>query len=270
MTSCTNTQHAAFDIPDININGINLPPDQIAREVQYHQSETPEQAIYKAAQALVIQQLLVTKAQQLGFDGNAVCAEDEAIEEATIRSLLENQATTVPPTQEDCQNYFAANRDKFRSPDLLEVSHILLAASQDDPDQRHRAKQSAEAVIAELQGNLKNFAALAKQYSACPSKETGGNLGQLTAGQTVPEFERQVFSLNQGLAKHPIESRYGYHVVLVERKIVGRRLEYSHVQEKISDYLAETRQRVAISNYIHKLIDEADIEGIELDKMAVQ
>ena len=111
-----------------------------------------------------------------------------------------------------------------------------------------------------------SFKKLAKTHSACPSKKDGGSLGQLTPGQTVAEFERQVFPLPEGLAPHPIETRYGYHVVCIDRKVEGRLLEYSFVKEKISQYLKTRVQRKAISQYIHHLSGAAKIEGIDLEE----
>ncbi len=256
------------DIPRITLNGVPLPAEEIAREAQYHAAASPQQAIRKAAEALVIQRLLLEKARQLALEDSVEAAEDEVFEEALIRLLLESQAMAEEPQEADCRRYFDANRAKFHSPDLLEVSHILVAAP--DQSRSHEAKQAAQALIAQLRESPRRFADLAAEHSICPSKETGGNLGQLTPGQTVPEFERQVFRLSEGLAKDPVESRYGYHVVKIDRKISGRPLEYHQVRDKIVSYLRESRQRLAISQYIRGLIEEAEIEGLDLKEALVQ
>ena len=66
-----------------------------------------------------------------------------------------------------------------------------------------------------VRSEQERFAELARQHSACPSKEQGGALGQISKGQTVPEFERQLFRLPAGLCPQPLESRYGFHLVTV-------------------------------------------------------
>ncbi|MCI0667012.1 MAG: peptidyl-prolyl cis-trans isomerase, partial [Methylococcaceae bacterium] len=114
---------------------------------------------------------------------------------------------------------------------------------------------------------------LAKQHSACPSKREGGDLGQISRGQTTSEFERQLFVLPQGLASRPVETRYGYHVVEVQRKQEGRILEYEQVAKKIAGYLNESVRRKAVSQYIRVLIGEARIQGIDMqgaDSMLMQ
>ncbi|WP_461517747.1 peptidylprolyl isomerase [Porticoccus sp.] len=262
--SHSTAPHTTTDIPEVRVNGTLIAADDIAREVQYHPAQSPEEGLRKAAEALVIRSLLLQQSEE------KCQTSDDATEEARISALLEQQAPAVVPGEEECRRYFDSHKEKFRSPDLLEVSHILIAADPTDEPAFQQAQQSAEALLAQLQQAPGQFAALAKQFSACPSRETGGNLGQLTRGQTTPEFERQVFALNEGLAPKPIESRYGVHVVLVARKINGLPLPYEQVSEQVAAYLAEIRQRLAISRYIHQLIDEADIEGIEMGEALIQ
>ena len=99
----------------------------------------------------------------------------------------------------------------------------------------------------------------------CPSKEQGGSLGQLSKGSTVPEFERQVFAAEPGLITQPVESRYGYHIVQVDRKIPGELLPYELVSERVKQYLEQKVFNTALSQYVRILAAGADIEGVDLD-----
>jgi len=59
-----------------------------------------------------------------------------------------------------------------------------------------------------------DFASIAKQYSSCPSKKKGGDLGWFTKGQMVPEFEKATFNLNVGaMTNEPVKTKFGYHIV---------------------------------------------------------
>ncbi len=80
----------------------------------------------------------------------------------------------------------------------------------------------------------------------------------------MPEFERQVFSLAEGLAPNPIETRYGYHIVRIDRRVDGRPLAYDQVKDKIADYLNECVRRTALNQYVQQLIGKAEIVGIDL------
>ena len=255
----------AIEINEVIVNGTTISPEDIAREVQYHPASSPEEGVQKASEALIIQTVLLQKAKLLGLDQGRDDSGFPLGEETIITRLLEQEAAAPQASEEDCQRYFDANNKKFYSSPLLEVRHILIAADPKDSQQRDQAKESATALVNTLQESPEQFSALAKQHSDCPSKETDGSLGQLSKGQTTPEFEQQVFPLSEGLAKHPIETRYGFHVVFVDRKIDGQPLAYEHVKEKIAEYLNEASQRKTISQYIRILLGEADISGIELD-----
>jgi peptidyl-prolyl cis-trans isomerase C len=147
---------------------------------------------------------------------------------------------------------------------LMEVDHILLAAAKDDISGRDDARKLANQLIAQLSEDVSLFAQLAAKHSMCPSNKTGGSLGQLSKGQTVPEFERQLMLLPEGLAEQPIESRYGLHVVNITRKIEGKPLEYSMVADKVKAYLVNKSSHLAIQAYIQSLVEKAEIEGINL------
>ena len=58
-----------------------------------------------------------------------------------------------------------------------------------------------------------DFAAMAKQFSQCPSSRDGGALGSFTPGQMVPEFDRVVFKEAVGQVHGPVKTEFGYHLV---------------------------------------------------------
>ena len=103
-------------------------------------------------------------------------------------------------------------------------------------------RETGEAVLTELLSNPKRFDELAKAYSNCPSGEMGGNLGQLSRGQTVQEFEDFVFRLKPGeLAERLLETRFGLHIVQVLRRVEGQLLPFDTVKKQIAQ-LREVRQ----------------------------
>ncbi|ACL73619.1 peptidylprolyl isomerase [Thioalkalivibrio sulfidiphilus] len=60
-----------------------------------------------------------------------------------------------------------------------------------------------------------DFAALAKEYSSCPSGQQGGELGRFGRGQMVPEFDRVVFSAPVNTVQGPVKTQFGYHLLEV-------------------------------------------------------
>jgi len=255
--SLTNT-------PDIIVNGSVIPASAIDTEVQYHPAETRRQAMIKAAETLIIGELLAQKAVEKGVlsEKNSSITDEQP---ALIDTLLDQEASTPNATEQECLRYFEANPEKFKTAPLIEASHILLPAEPKDLEHRAETKQLAESLIEQVQSQTASFHDLAKEFSACSSKEVGGSLGQLSYGQTVSEFERQVFAADTGLMETPVESRFGYHVVLIARKVDGKPLSFEMVKEKIQTYLNDKVKRKAISQYLNLLVQEAKIEGYQFD-----
>src|SRR3546814_255930 len=101
--------------------------------------------------------------------------------------------------------------------------------------------------------------------SDCSSGKEGGNLGQITRGSAVPEFETFLFNLEVGqICPLPIKSRFGFHIARLDHRIEGRQLPFEVVKDRIAAYMAEQVWRRAIGQYVALLIGQAEIRGIEL------
>ncbi len=79
--------------------------------------------------------------------------------------------------------------------------HILVATEEACQDLKTQIENGAD------------FAQLAKQHSKCPSGQEGGDLGEFSPGQMVPEFDRVVFNEEVGHVHGPIKTDFGYHLV---------------------------------------------------------
>lgn len=249
--------------PRIKVNGVALEAESIARELQYHPAPNRQEAVFLACQALVIRELLQQRIQALGLQVTPQAG--EPAEEAAIRALIECEVPLPVADEAACQQFFERNRQRYASAPLLAARHILLACPADDADERDAMRAQAEQLVSQLQQPGADFAALAMAHSACPSKAQGGALGQISKGQTVPEFERQLFRLPLGLASQPLESRYGFHVVWVDQRIEGQLLPYEAVECSIRAELNQRVWQVAVAQYLKGLVGEADIQGIILD-----
>jgi peptidyl-prolyl cis-trans isomerase C len=127
----------------------------------------------------------------------------------------------------------------------------------------------AQAALQELAAAPDRFADLARTLSDCPSRESGGSLGQITRGSTVPEFETFLMSLDEGeICAAPVESRYGFHVVRLNRRALGRELPFDAVRERVAAFLADAVWRRAVHQYVMVLAGRAAIEGIAIQGAA--
>lgn len=240
--------------PPVIVGDNTLPENAIAQELQYHPAASLEDAWQAAAASLVVRELLTQRADELNLRA--------ASEEARTALLLERELRVPDPAEEQCRHYFDNNRERFQTPALLAVSHILLPAAPEHIQQRDQQRILAKQLLQQLQSDPDSFAALAQQFSACPSSGQGGNLGQLSKGQTVAEFEQAVWALPVGLCPYPVETRYGFHLVRVDQRVEGEPLDYPQVAGRIHRYLHEQATRTALSQYLQLLGHEIGVEGI--------
>jgi peptidyl-prolyl cis-trans isomerase C len=249
----------------VRVNGKTISRAAIARETQHHPASHPGEAWAAAARALVIREVLAQEVARRGLRGEAqpdAAGRRETQEEADIRTLLETAVSVPAADTESCKRYHAQNPHRFMTPTLTEAAHILIPV----PDEAARAgaREKGAALADVLAKEPASFAMLAKLHSACPSKEVGGSLGQISPGTTVPEFEAALAALKVG-AIAAVESRYGVHVVRIDRRIGGDVLPFEAVESRIRTWLEARARQTAERHYLLQLLGGAKVEGVALD-----
>lgn len=251
----------------ISVNGVVIPREVIAREVQNHPAAKPILAWQAAARALVVRELLLQESARLGIEASPLSDPDgrtETAEEAAMRMLVEREVATPEPDEAACLRFYEQNRKRFRSGDLYEAAHILVAAPRGDVAARSAARASADKILAAVKSDPTAFADLAANHSDCEtSAPDGGYLGQITRGQTVPEFEAALERM-QPRECAIVETRYGFHVVRLDRHTEGQILPFEIARERIADYLVSSVEHRALAQYISILAGRAEIVGISL------
>lgn len=254
--------------PEVSVNGRVIARTEIEVEAQNHPAENPGAALAAAAQALAVRELLMQEAARLQVEPQPVRVEDgryETPDDAAIRQLLE-QEVVVPEADDDaCRRYYDNNRRRFMSPTLYGVRHILLAASTEDAAARAVAAERAEGLLAVLAEHPDRFGVLAADWSACPSKEVAGNLGQIGPGQTVPEFEAALAEMEPGTIRAtPLPTRFGLHIIALDRREDGGQLPFAAARDRIAAYLEAASWSRAVAQYLALLAGAAEVRGVRL------
>ena len=251
----------------LSVNGVVIPRDEIAREAQNHPAPSPAEAFRAASRALAVRELLLQEARRLDVKWDALADERGRREtecDAMIRSLIEQEVSSPKPDEASCRKYYESNRRRFRSSPIWEAAHILFGASRHDREAYSAAREMVEVASKILADTPRRFAELARLHSSCSSAAQDGNLGQISQGQTTPEFEKALAGLLPGQISPPVASRYGFHLIRLDRYLPGQTLPYEAVSKRISDYLAEAVSRRAIAQYIARLVSRSNFTGIEL------
>jgi foldase protein PrsA len=170
------------------------------------------------------------------------------IQEARLRKLLISQ---INITESDVRSYYDQNKESFSTPEQVRASHILV-----------ETKAEADAIYTQLK-NGADFAKLAKEKSIDPgSSVIGGDLGYFERGIMVPEFEDAAFSLKVGEISQPVQSDYGYHLILVTDHKAEVVPTLESLTEQIKDTLASQKIYELSQSLINELRDKADIKNM--------
>ncbi len=255
---------------DVVVNGETITVAAIAAEAQNHPAPVgkPGAAWAAAARALAVRTLLLQEAQRLGLapEPRAVGpGRRETEDEALIRALIEARISPAPPSEAACRAMHARHPDRFRAPSLYAAAHILLPAAPEDGPARSAAAATAAVLLAELARDSGAFDRLARAHSACPSREAGGRLGQLLAGDTVPEFGAALDRLAPGeIAPEPVATRYGLHVIRLDDRAEGAVLPYEQVAPRIREMLEKASWVLTAKRLVAALTALAEVTGVDL------
>ena len=180
-----------------------------------------------------------------------------------IRKLLDDQIggkSTV--SEKESRAYYDGNLESFKKPEQVRASHILIKV---DPGADEAKKAEARTKIESLQAKLKNgedFGALAKEYSEGPSGPKGGDLGFFGRGQMVKPFEETAFSMKPGQVSGMVETRFGYHLIMVTERTPESTLSYEEVKDRLEQYLKQQKVQAEIAAYVETLKGKAKIERL--------
>ncbi len=204
-------------------------------------------------QALVREEVLAQAAMADHLDqDSAVKAKLEvARRRVLIEELLHRKAEALPKvTDEDLRKMYEENKPLFTK-ETVRVSHIMV-----------KTEAEAEAIHKELEAG-KDFAELAKAKSQdTGSAEKGGDLGELSRGQTVTEFEDAAFALKDGELSGVVKTQYGYHIIKGGPHTTTTQ-SFDEVKDQLRKNLQQQRERNGVMAYIDGLEKQAKIEVFE-------
>lgn len=218
----------------------------------------PEQQIYLSSPQAKDELL----EQLIGFHLFSKMAEENKIKESReykeTLAKMENELAShmaatsvidkVTLTEEEAKAYFDANPNQFISERQVRAKHILV-------EKEARAKE----ILSEIKAG-KSFEDAAKEYSTCPSKEKGGDLGYFKKGQMVPEFEKAAFEGTVGELTGPVKTQFGYHLILVEDKKEEQDVSFEDVRENLMEKLLNQKKQAVYLDKVKELEAKYGVE----------
>jgi len=177
------------------------------------------------------------------FDQNK--AKFQVPEKRTVRfGLLDlsqiRQSASV--TDDELKAIYQQNIQQYEVPDRVHAQHVLLMTVGKTDAEVAEIRKKAEDILAQARKKGSNFADLANKYSEDPgSKTKGGDLGWLTHGQTVAEFDKTVFNLPVGQISDLVRTEYGFHIIKVLEKENAHTKPFDEVKDSIRAPLLQNK-----------------------------
>ncbi len=256
--------------PELIVNGEVVAHTVVAAETQNQEAPRgkPGIAWRKAANAVAIRTLLLqeARARETAVEQQEVGpGRFETDEEAQIRGLLEQVVDVQTPSDAAIKAEWEKDPTRFRTPPLWEVSHILCSCDPRDKVARTKSLERARALLELTLKNPASFPSIAAQDSDCGSKSSGGALGQLGPGDTVPEFETALRNLAEGqITPEPVLTRHGYHIIRLDALALGQVLPFDAVRGKIAEAMEKAAWATDARRFVDELVKGADIKGADL------
>lgn len=200
--------------------------------------------------AMILEQLISNKlflldAQKNMYEYNAEfkaqmqkIKEDMLINFATAKAL----EGVKEATEDEVKAFYEANKERFTAGETVNASHILVDS-----------EEKATSLLEEIKAGKISFEDCARANSSCPSKDNGGNLGEFTRGQMVPEFDSAVFAMNVGEVSGPVKTQFGYHLIKLVAKNESRVYAYDEIKDQLKEMATKEKQQNAFKSKINQL-----------------
>lgn len=139
------------------------------------------------------------------------------------------------------KEYYDAHTEEFKTQESVSAKHILV-------DDEAKCKE----IMEEVNSGVKSFEDAAKEYSNCPSSQRGGDLGTFGHGQMVPEFDQAAFAADVDSVVGPVKTNFGYHLIKVYNKEIGKIKSYEEVKDELSEKLLQEFRK---NTYVDKMVE---------------
>ena len=264
------------------INGETITVDKLNR--MYDNLNTQMRSNYDAnggkgafLENYIRKRLLIQEAFKHGFDKQPdVAAAVESARESTLFDRYVRDVVAAPiVTDKDIKEYYTKHPDDFATPEKVHVRHIVIGVTNVGPSPKTKAQalERIEAIASELHAadaataqakpdpatmaklRMAHFMDAAKKYSEDASAESGGDLGWVTKGQLDSDFEAVAWNLKQGVMSGIVQTKFGYHLIMVEGRQAPGTEPFEAVKSGVREYLM-TQKAADVVNAVAKLTNE--------------
>jgi peptidyl-prolyl cis-trans isomerase D len=203
----------------------------------------------------------------------------QAPEQANIEYLVLDLDTVkkgLTVNEQDLKTYYEQNAGRLSGKEERRASHILIAVPKGAPAaEREKAKAKAQELFAEVKKSPGSFAEIAKKNSQDPgSAANGGDLEFFARGAMTKPFEDAAFSLKKGEIGGPVETEFGYHIIMVTDIKSPKQRSFEEMRPEIEAELkkqqAQRKFAEAADSFSNGVYEQADSLKPVADKLKLE
>lgn len=257
--------------------------EEIAKRDIKVSKDDVEDAIKEIVQKVGSKEQLNAVLKKNGISSNQFKA--DLAEEVKMKKLAKELGNS-DVSEVEAKKFYNENIDKFKYPDRVRASHILVSANPaeieeiiaSDPankdltpeqikakvnEELQSRKAKAEKLLSEVKADNTQFAKVAKENSDdTTSAVKGGDLGFFAKQEMVPEFSQAAFALRPNSVSGVVKTQFGYHIIFVTDRMAAGQEPYEKVKNEIRGYLANQKQLQLVDNLVESMKKNAKIEFV--------
>ena len=186
---------------------------------------------------------------------------DDARTQIAIGKMMDAELAAAPTvTDADAKDFYDKNPDRFKQPEMVRASHILILVKPEDSEAAKKdARSKIDAVLKRAKAG-EDFATLAKENSQDGSAATGGDLDFFPREKMVAPFSDVAFKLKTGDISDVVTTQFGYHIIKTTDRKPESLLPLAEVNDKLKQGLAQQKKQQAAQQFIAQLRQKSKVE----------
>ena len=180
----------------------------------------------------------------MDYDQWHLALRENMVMEALFAQMVQDAGKV---TDQEVGQYYREHLDEFLIPETVQLNQIVV-----------KSRSTAQRLLQRIRKG-ENFEALAAMHSMGPEKEQSGRLGTYQRGELPVRLEEAAFSTPTGKVTSLVETRHGFHLLKVVRRIPSHVQPEEEAREKIARKLSREKEQVFYDEWVERLIQGSDI-----------
>lgn len=228
--------------------GLNVTPSEFS--TRYQEFLTSR---YQGNKAALQEDLVQNQIAEAEFDS-------QFRDQILLQKLYQQVISDIEITDQEILDNYNQNKEKYTVSEQISAKHILIKADESDPAAVKKARAAIDALLTQIKKGA-SFEDIAQKHSQDEgSGPDGGDLGNFTKGQMVPQFEAAAWKLKPGEITHiPVQTRFGWHLIKRGPTTPGGTKKLAEVKALIKAELLQEKERETFEVWLKQAKNSSEI-----------